>query len=171
MAHQKTFVHRLMLRTTPMGGEQMKRTLYTMGFCIFMALMSVSAQAACGGGGYKAPAPAAPAPAPVQSYQQPQSEIYSSPPVSTNYAPESRRDNRDQGTRRDFDSNRFNNVSSQLHLSYEQSTNVISLMNDIHRKANDARARRQDFDGQKEFDQRLTSILTPEQMKTYLYGR
>ena len=109
-----------------------------------IVLIAASAHAACGGGGYSSAQPQASAPAPVTATR------YESP----NSAPR---------TTANFDTSFFHRISGRLNLNYQQSTQIISMENEIRREL----ANGKQFDPKKEFETRLSRILSSQQFRNY----
>jgi|SRR5579862_2538895 len=114
-----------------------------MGVAVCAVVVGFSAKAACGGGGY------------TPSNSKPAN--YTTPAAVETSAVNSRRPG--------FDASYFHAISGKLKLSGEQATNVINALNDIRRKEGSVSPK--EFDARKEFETRLATILTPQQLKTY----
>ncbi len=116
--------------------------------CVVMAaLLSASAKAACGGGGYS------PAKTNVSSNVQASSSSSSSG-ITGKYSSS-------------FDVSYFHNMSGQLHMSGQQATAVIGMIQDIRRTLDASATPPKDFDPKKEFEKRLATILNADQIRTY----
>ena len=121
---------------------------YVMGSAVLAMALSISAQAACGGGGYK--------PSTTSSSSSSSSQTVSSDSRAITGRNSSK-----------FDVSYFHNMSGQLHMSGEQASAVINMIQDIRKKLDESATPPKDYDPKADFEKRLATILNAEQMKSF----